>query len=75
MFEHNTRIGFNCEIDQSYFAGNDKISHHNVILDTIVGQNVWLGGYSGTADFISEEICNIRSMIILLKVEQLVLEL
>lgn len=34
----------------SYFAGNDKISHHNVILDTMVGQNVWYGGYPGTAD-------------------------
>ena len=27
-----------------------KVSHHNVILDTIVGQNVWFGGYSGTAN-------------------------
>ncbi len=50
MLEHNTRIGFNCEIGKSYFAGNDKISHHNVILDTLVGQNVWFGGYSGTAN-------------------------
>ena len=50
MLERNTRIGFNCEIGKSYFAGNDKISHHNVILDTIVGQNVWFGGYSGTAN-------------------------
>ena len=50
MLERDTRIGFNCEIGKSYFAGNDKISHHNVILDTIVGQNVWFGGYSGTAN-------------------------
>ena len=50
VLEGNTRIGFNCEIGKSYFAGNDKISHHNVILDTIVGQNVWFGGYSGTAN-------------------------
>jgi NDP-sugar pyrophosphorylase family protein len=50
VLERNTRIGFNCEIGKSYFAGNDKISHHNVILDTIVGQNVWFGGYSGTAN-------------------------
>ena len=47
ILEQNTRIGFNCEIGKSYFAGNDKISHHNVILDTIVGQNVWFGGYTG----------------------------
>jgi UDP-N-acetylglucosamine diphosphorylase / glucose-1-phosphate thymidylyltransferase / UDP-N-acetylgalactosamine diphosphorylase / glucosamine-1-phosphate N-acetyltransferase / galactosamine-1-phosphate N-acetyltransferase len=50
MLERNTRVGFNCEIGKSYFAGNDKISHHNVILDTIIGQNVWFGGYSGTAN-------------------------
>jgi UDP-N-acetylglucosamine diphosphorylase / glucose-1-phosphate thymidylyltransferase / UDP-N-acetylgalactosamine diphosphorylase / glucosamine-1-phosphate N-acetyltransferase / galactosamine-1-phosphate N-acetyltransferase len=50
VLEYNTKIGFNCEIGKSYFAGNDKISHHNVILDTIVGQNVWFGGYSGTAN-------------------------
>ncbi len=50
ILEHNTKIGFNCEIGKSYFAGNDKVSHHNVILDSIVGQNVWFGGYSGTAN-------------------------
>jgi acetyltransferase-like isoleucine patch superfamily enzyme len=50
ILEHNTKVGFNCEIGKSYFSGNDKISHHNVILDSIVGQNVWFGGYSGTAN-------------------------
>jgi NDP-sugar pyrophosphorylase family protein len=50
VLEHNTKIGFNCEVGKSFFAGNDKISHHNVILDSIVGQNVWFGGYSGTAN-------------------------
>jgi acetyltransferase-like isoleucine patch superfamily enzyme len=50
MLNYNTSIGFNCEIGKSYFAGNDKISHHNVILDSIIGKNVWFGGYSGTAN-------------------------
>ncbi len=50
MLGYNTHIGFNCEIGKSYFAGNDKISHHNVILDSIIGKNVWFGGYSGTAN-------------------------
>jgi acetyltransferase-like isoleucine patch superfamily enzyme len=50
ILEQNIKVGFNCEIGKSYFAGNDKISHQNVILDTIVGQNVWFGGYSGTAN-------------------------
>ena len=50
ILEHNTSIGFNCEIGKSYFAGNAKISHHNVILDSLIGKNVWFGGYSGTAN-------------------------
>jgi UDP-N-acetylglucosamine diphosphorylase / glucose-1-phosphate thymidylyltransferase / UDP-N-acetylgalactosamine diphosphorylase / glucosamine-1-phosphate N-acetyltransferase / galactosamine-1-phosphate N-acetyltransferase len=50
ILEHNTMIGFNCEIGKSYFAGNAKISHHNVILDSLIGKNVWFGGYSGTAN-------------------------
>jgi acetyltransferase-like isoleucine patch superfamily enzyme len=50
MFGNRTRIGFNCEIGKSYFAGNDKMSHQNVILDSIIGENVWFGGYSGTAN-------------------------
>ena len=50
MFGSGTRIGFNCEIAKSYFAGNAKISHQNVILDSIIGENVWFGGYSGTAN-------------------------
>ncbi|MDQ4073647.1 MAG: hypothetical protein M3162_05000 [Thermoproteota archaeon] len=50
MLNYNTHIGFNCEIGKTYFAGNTKISHHNVILDSIIGKNVWFGGYSGTAN-------------------------
>jgi UDP-N-acetylglucosamine diphosphorylase / glucose-1-phosphate thymidylyltransferase / UDP-N-acetylgalactosamine diphosphorylase / glucosamine-1-phosphate N-acetyltransferase / galactosamine-1-phosphate N-acetyltransferase len=50
MFGNETRIGFNCEIGRSYFAGYDQISHQNVILDSIIGENVWFGGYSGTAN-------------------------
>lgn len=50
MLNYNTNIGYNCEIAKSYFVGNSKISHHNVILDSIIGRNVWFGGYSGTAN-------------------------
>jgi UDP-N-acetylglucosamine diphosphorylase / glucose-1-phosphate thymidylyltransferase / UDP-N-acetylgalactosamine diphosphorylase / glucosamine-1-phosphate N-acetyltransferase / galactosamine-1-phosphate N-acetyltransferase len=45
MIGNETRIGFNCEIGKSYFLGRDKISHQNVILDSIIGENVWFGGY------------------------------
>jgi UDP-N-acetylglucosamine diphosphorylase / glucose-1-phosphate thymidylyltransferase / UDP-N-acetylgalactosamine diphosphorylase / glucosamine-1-phosphate N-acetyltransferase / galactosamine-1-phosphate N-acetyltransferase len=47
MMGNETRIGFNCEIARSYFLGRDKISHQNVILDSIIGENVWFGAYSG----------------------------
>ena len=50
MISKETRIGFNCEISKSYLGGNDQIAHHNVILDSIIGENVWFGGYSGTAN-------------------------
>jgi acetyltransferase-like isoleucine patch superfamily enzyme len=50
MISNNTCIGFNCEIGKSYFSGDDKIAHHNVILDSLIGQNVWFGDYSGTAN-------------------------
>ena len=50
ILEYKTNIGFNCEVAKTYFAGNAKISHHNVILDSIIGKNVWFGGYSGTAN-------------------------
>jgi carbonic anhydrase/acetyltransferase-like protein (isoleucine patch superfamily) len=50
MIGNNTRIGFNCEIGKSFFSGDDKIAHQNVILDSLIGKNVWFGGYSGTAN-------------------------
>lgn len=62
MISEKTRIGFNCEISKSYFAGSDKIAHHNVILDSIIGEKVWFGGYSGTANVLLTEQ-NIRCMI------------
>jgi NDP-sugar pyrophosphorylase family protein len=50
IFCQYTKIGFHCEVGKSYFAGNDKVSHQNAILDSIVGQHVWFGGYSGTVN-------------------------
>jgi UDP-N-acetylglucosamine diphosphorylase / glucose-1-phosphate thymidylyltransferase / UDP-N-acetylgalactosamine diphosphorylase / glucosamine-1-phosphate N-acetyltransferase / galactosamine-1-phosphate N-acetyltransferase len=46
MMGNETRIGFNCEIGRSYFLGRDKIPHQNIILDSIIGENVWFGAYS-----------------------------
>lgn len=50
MLGENTRIGFNCEVAKSYFLGDTKIAHQNVILDSIIGKGVWFGGYSATAN-------------------------
>ncbi len=46
----NTKIGFNCEIAKSFFYGNTKMPHQNEILDSLIGDNVWFGGYSATAN-------------------------
>jgi NDP-sugar pyrophosphorylase family protein len=48
MIGNDTRIGFNCEIGRSYFLGRDKIPHQNVIVDSLIGENVWFGAYSAT---------------------------
>jgi carbonic anhydrase/acetyltransferase-like protein (isoleucine patch superfamily) len=48
MIGNDTRIGFNCEIGRSYLAGRDKIPHQNVIVDSLIGDNVWFGAFSAT---------------------------
>ena len=50
MLGIHTKIGLNCDIARTYFEGHDMIAHQNVILDSIIGKNVWFGGYSGTAN-------------------------
>ena len=50
MIGKESSIGFNCELARSYLAGNDRIAHHNVILDSIIGENSWMGGYVGTTN-------------------------
>ena len=53
MMGDKTRIGFNCEIARSYLLGRDKISHQNIILDSIIGENVWFGAYAATVNVLS----------------------
>lgn len=50
MMGDDTVIGFNCEIARSFFMGNSRIAHLDVILDSILGQDCWLGGYVGTTN-------------------------
>jgi NDP-sugar pyrophosphorylase family protein len=53
MLGNKTRIGFNCEIGRSYLAGGDKISQQNIIVDSIIGENVWFGAYAATLNALS----------------------
>jgi UDP-N-acetylglucosamine diphosphorylase / glucose-1-phosphate thymidylyltransferase / UDP-N-acetylgalactosamine diphosphorylase / glucosamine-1-phosphate N-acetyltransferase / galactosamine-1-phosphate N-acetyltransferase len=55
MIGNNTRIGFNCEIGRSYFVGRDIIPHQNVIVDSLVGENVWFGAYSATDNILPKK--------------------
>jgi UDP-N-acetylglucosamine diphosphorylase / glucose-1-phosphate thymidylyltransferase / UDP-N-acetylgalactosamine diphosphorylase / glucosamine-1-phosphate N-acetyltransferase / galactosamine-1-phosphate N-acetyltransferase len=53
MLGDKTRIGFNCEIARSYLLGNDKISQQNILVDSIIGENVWFGAYAATLNALS----------------------
>ncbi|HYZ60460.1 MAG TPA: hypothetical protein VE544_12450, partial [Nitrososphaeraceae archaeon] len=55
MIGNNTRIGFNCEIGRSYFVGRDIVPHQNVIVDSLVGENVWFGAYSATDNILPKK--------------------
>jgi NDP-sugar pyrophosphorylase family protein len=56
-----TNIGFNCEIARSFFMGNTRIAHLDVILDSIIGQDCWLGGLVGTTNvLLNEEIIRFK---------------
>jgi len=50
MIDKDTTIGFGCEVGRTFLAGKDIISHHNVILDSIIGYDNWLGGFVGTTN-------------------------
>jgi UDP-N-acetylglucosamine diphosphorylase / glucose-1-phosphate thymidylyltransferase / UDP-N-acetylgalactosamine diphosphorylase / glucosamine-1-phosphate N-acetyltransferase / galactosamine-1-phosphate N-acetyltransferase len=53
MMGDKTRIGFNCEIARSYLLGSDKISQQNILVDSIIGENVWFGAYAATLNALS----------------------
>ncbi|HET7337382.1 MAG TPA: hypothetical protein VFJ23_05775 [Candidatus Nitrosotalea sp.] len=50
MMGSDTTIGFNCEIARSFFMGDTRVAHLDVVLDSIIGQNCWLGGFVGTTN-------------------------
>jgi len=50
MVGSGSSIGFNCEVARSYLAGKNNLGHYNVILDSIIGESTWMGGYVGTTN-------------------------
>lgn len=50
MMGSDTTIGFNCEIARSFFMGDTRVAHLDVVLDSVIGQNCWLGGFVGTTN-------------------------
>jgi len=50
MIGKDSTIGFGCEIGRTFLVGNNRISHHDVILDTIIGRDGWLGAFVGTTN-------------------------
>ncbi len=43
-------IGFGCEIGRTFMMGADRVAHHDVILDSIMGVNTWMGAFIGTTN-------------------------
>lgn len=47
-----TSIGFSCETARSLLIGDTRISHHDVILDSIIGRKCWFGAFVGTTNLL-----------------------
>ncbi len=52
MIGEKTSIGFSCEMARSLLIGESKISHHDVILDSVVGRKCWFGAFVGTTNLL-----------------------
>lgn len=50
MIGRESIIGFSCEIGKSYLAERVTIPHLDVILDSVIGQNTWMGAFVGTTN-------------------------
>ncbi|MDG6902802.1 MAG: hypothetical protein JRM80_12710 [Nitrososphaerota archaeon] len=50
MIGPDCEIGFGCEIGRSYMLGRDRTAHHDVILDSVLGDDVWMGAFVGTTN-------------------------
>lgn len=55
MVGENTTFGFNCEIARSFFMGSTRVAHLDVVLDSVLGHDCWLGGYVGTTNVLLDK--------------------
>ncbi|HEV2138175.1 MAG TPA: hypothetical protein VGR53_04985, partial [Nitrososphaerales archaeon] len=39
-----------CEVARTYMLGRDRTAHHDVILDSVLGLDVWMGAFIGTTN-------------------------
>ena len=45
MLNSDCTIGFSCEVARSYVAAHDTFPHYDAILDSLIGEHTWMGGY------------------------------
>ncbi len=57
-----SNVGFNCEISKSFLIGEDVIPHLCLMLDSALGQDVWMGGFIGTINALFT-LRNIRCLV------------
>lgn len=50
MIGKETTVGFSCEIGKCYLGKHVTIPHLDVILDSVIGQNSWMGAFVGTTN-------------------------
>ena len=52
MIGPDCEVGFGCEVARTYMLGRDRTAHHDVILDSILGLDVWMGAFIGTTNML-----------------------
>lgn len=50
MVGPDCEIGFGCEVGRTYMLGSDRVAHHDVILDSVLGRGAWMGAFIGTTN-------------------------
>jgi bifunctional UDP-N-acetylglucosamine pyrophosphorylase/glucosamine-1-phosphate N-acetyltransferase len=46
----DSEVGFNAEVAKSFLAAEDVVPHLDLILDSVLGEDIWMGGFVGTVN-------------------------